>query len=103
MNLLKPVEGAAIHVSELVEDPEALVRERLSAYLATLATHGAPANVLFGLRPVSRALQPTAQGPSARPQEAQAPTRAHRSHFENATRAPPGSAPPEPVSESPTR
>jgi DNA modification methylase len=44
MNLLKPVEGAAIHVSELVEDPEALVRERLSAYLATLATHGAPAN-----------------------------------------------------------
>ena len=44
MNLLKPVEGAAIHVSELVENPEELVRERLSAYLAKLAAQGAPAN-----------------------------------------------------------
>lgn len=44
MNLLKPVEGAAIHVSELVEDPEGLVRERLSAYLAKLARPGTPSN-----------------------------------------------------------
>lgn len=36
MNLLKPVEGTTLHVSELVEDPEEHVRQLLAAYLQRL-------------------------------------------------------------------
>ena len=38
MNLLKPVEGADIHVSEDIGDPEEYVREHLHGYLADLAS-----------------------------------------------------------------
>ncbi len=38
INLLKPVVGATIHVSALVDDPEELVRSKLTVYLADLAT-----------------------------------------------------------------
>jgi hypothetical protein len=40
MNLLKPVEGAAIHAPTEIGDPEEFVRARLHEYLARLASEG---------------------------------------------------------------